>query len=84
MPLEPTNEGRSPQPAEVVTHWNYGPASRKPQVPAGDTQYDPDWYKRNTETEPRKRGLLKKAIDAFCDFIGIHRAGAPFRNRLRD
>ena len=80
MPLEPTSEGRSPQPAEAVTHWNYGPASRKSDVPPNDTRYDPDWYKQN----PRKRGLLNKAIDAFCDFIGIHRAGAPFRNRLRD
>lgn len=84
MPLEPTSEGRGPEPAEAVIHWNYGPASRKPQVPAGDTRYDPYWYKRNTEIEPRKRGLLNSAIDAFCDFIGIHRAGAPFRHRLRD
>ena len=63
-----------------IAHWNFGPASRKSDVPPNDTRYDPDWYKQN----PRKRGLLNKAIDAFCDFIGIHRAGAPFRNRLRD
>ena len=63
-----------------IAHWNFGPASRKSDVPPNDTRYDPDWYKQH----PRKRGLLNKAIDAFCDFIGIHRAGAPFRNRLRD
>ena len=63
-----------------IAHWNFGHASRKSDVPPNDTRYDPDWYKQNS----RKRGLLTKAIDAFCDFIGIHRAGAPFRNRLRD
>lgn len=67
-------------PFVAMAHWNFGPASRKSDVPPNDTRYDPDWYKQN----PRKRGLLNKAIDAFCDFIGIHRAGAPFRNRLRD
>ena len=37
MPLEPTSEGRCPQPAEAVTHWNYGPASRKSDVPPNDS-----------------------------------------------
>ena len=31
-----------------------------------------------------KRGLIRKATDAFFDFIGYHRVGQPFRNRLRD
>ena len=71
-------------PCVEIAHWNFGPAGRKPDVPPNDTRYDPDWYKLDAEQNPRKRGLLNKAIDAFCDFIGIHRAGAPFRNRLRD
>ena len=30
------------------------------------------------------RGLLDKLTDAFCDFIGYHRVGAPFRERHWD
>jgi len=44
-----------------VTHWNYGPASRKSDVPPNDTRYDPDWYKQ----KPRKRGLLARLRDVF-------------------
>ena len=67
-----------------MAHWNFGTSRRDAGAPKDDTRHDPEWYKRDTEQKPRKRGLLTKAIDAFCDFIGIHRAGAPFRNRLRD
>jgi hypothetical protein len=30
------------------------------------------------------RGLLRKLTDSFFDFIGLHRVGEPWRNRLRD
>ena len=30
------------------------------------------------------RGLLRKVSDALFHFIGHHRVGEPFRNRLRD
>lgn len=65
MPLQPTSKGRSPEPAGAVTHWNHGPARRKPEVPAGDTRRAPDGHKRHTEIELRKRGLLNNAIDVF-------------------
>ena len=77
MPTKHTTEGSRTDPAEAVIHWNYGPASRKPKVPADDTRYDPAWYKQHREMKPGKRGLLNKAINAFCNFIGHHRASKP-------
>ena len=44
-----------------IAHWNFGPASRKSDVPPNDTRYDPDWYKQN----PRKRGLLARLREVF-------------------
>ena len=44
-----------------IAHWNFGPASRKSDVPPNDTRYDSDWYKQN----PRKRGLLARLREVF-------------------
>lgn len=59
MQIKPTSNSARTEPAEAVTHWNYGAASRKPEVPTGDTRYHPDWYKRDTEPKPRPGPLAR-------------------------
>ena len=62
MPLEPTSGGRTPEPAEAVTHWNYGPASRKPAVPTDDARRNPNWYKQDSK---RGAGLWARVRAVF-------------------
>ena len=64
MPTNPpksANNAARTEPTEAVTHWNYGPASRRLEGPTGDTRYDPDWYKQ----KQCKRGLLARLREMF-------------------
>lgn len=65
MPNQPERQGTPTGPVEDVTHWNFGPPSRKPEVPIDDTRRDLNWYKRDTEQRPRKPGLLARLREVF-------------------
>jgi hypothetical protein len=65
MPSQPERQDTPSGPAGDVTHWNFGPTSRKPGMPTSDTRRDPNWYKRDTEQTPRKPGLLARLREVF-------------------
>ncbi len=41
-------------PFVAMSHWNFGPAGRKPDGPPNDTRHTPNWYKK----PPPRRGLM--------------------------
>lgn len=55
MPIQSAKNDATTSPVVAVTHWNFGPASRKSEVPIGDASYDPDWYKRDAKSKHCKR-----------------------------